>query len=41
MAVVVSMANDSGRDVHPFFMSKASEFPSDQSHLTPKLMSGA
>ena len=41
MAVVGSMSNDNGRDMHPFFMSKASEFPSSQSRLTTKLMPGA
>ena len=41
MAVVGSMSNDNGQDMHPFFMSKASEFPSYQSRLIPKLMSGA
>ena len=38
MAVLGSMSNDNGRDMHPFFMSKASKFPSHQSRLTAKLM---
>ena len=37
MAVVGSMSNDNGRDMHPFFMSKASEFHSYQSRLTARL----
>ena len=41
MAVVVSMANENGRDVHPFFIPKASKFPSRQPYLTPILMSEA
>lgn len=41
MAEVVSMANDDGRNVHPFFMPKASEFPSCQFHVIPKPMSKA
>ena len=36
--MVGSMPNDNGRDMHPFFMSKASEFPSYHSRLTAKLM---
>lgn len=41
MAVVVGMANDNRRDMHAFFMPKASEFPSRQFHLTPESMSEA
>lgn len=41
MAVVVSMANDNGRDIHPFFMPKDSEFLSYQFWLTPELKSVA
>ena len=37
MAVVGSMSNDNGRDMHPFFVSKASEFHSSQSRLTARL----
>ena len=33
MAVAVSMANE-GRDVHPFFIPKASELPSSRFTLT-------
>ena len=38
MAVVVSMAN-AGREVHPFFMPKASESPPFQFTLVPESMS--
>ena len=40
MAVAVSMAND-GRDVHPFFIPKASESPSRQFTLILKISSNA
>ena len=40
MAVAVSMANN-GRDVHPFFMPKASEFPLRQSILMSACLYGA
>ena len=40
MAVIVSMAN-AGREVHPFFMPKASESPPFQFTLVLKSMSKA